>query len=581
MNWRLKFIVMTICCGWMILFGRLVFLQTWQANELTQRANRQHTFTQSIPARPGDIIDRNGRLLATSVKTQSLYLVPKHIKNVKKIASQVAGALNLNSIDLQKKIEKNGQKYFIWVKRRLSEQETEVFQKLELSRSIYGFQQEFLRCYPQETLAAHLLGLRNIDGIGRGGIEQGFDHEIQGTPGERTLIRDSRGRIIDMDDLSIRHPKNGKTIVLSIDSVLQFHTEKELDSLMETWKPKGACVTVMDPSTGEILASASRPVFNPNHPEKAMPEDWKNLNVSAVFEPGSTFKPFIVAWALQKNRIAKEEILNCERGRYRMGPRTLHDHHRYGDLSIEDILVKSSNIGMAKIGERLTNEQLYRATVLFGFGSKTGSGLPGEVRGLVQPFKKWNIYSTGSIPMGQEIGVTPLQLISAHAALANRGILSQPRLVLKTMNSSLVHSAGFNLQDEKEKRGTVSPIIDPEICQWIIEKPMTEVIRRGTGKKAKLPDYTVFGKTGTAQKINPETGKYSHTKLVCSFVCGAPSNNPKIMVLVVVDEPTSGRSHYGGTVAAPTASRILNKVLNHTGVKEQKQDLKLAKKPAR
>ena len=580
MSYRLKFIVFPICTCWLILFGRLIHLQSWQSDELEKRANRQHSFTQTIAARPGDIVDRNGRLLATSVKTQSLYLIPKQIDDPQSIARQIAKALDLSANNLEEKIIRHRKKYFIWVKRRLSPKEANRIRELDLPKGTWGFEQEFRRYYPQEELAAHLIGLRNIDGEGQGGIEQSFNRDIQGKPGERTLIRDSRGRIIDMDEYSLLHPVDGKTIILSIDSILQFHAEKELEALMEEWEPKGACVTIMDPKTGEILASASRPVFNPNLPQEAKPADWKNLNTSAVFEPGSTFKPFVVAWALEQGLIQKEESFHCEHGVYRMGPRVLHDHHRYGELSLTDVLVKSSNIGMAKIGERLTNENLYRAAVMFGFGSKTGSGLPGELNGILQSFHKWNIYSTGSIPMGQEIAVTPLQLITAHAALANEGVYRQPGLILRKLDSSFIHTRGFQLQEETTQTKVVSPLIKPEICQWLIEKPMTEVVTRGTGKKAQLENYSVFGKTGTAQKIDPETGQYSHSQLVCSFICGAPSDDPRAIVLVVVDEPTKGQPFYGGTVAAPTASKILEKTLVHFEQFEKNRDVKLAKKPA-
>ena len=311
----------------------------------------------------------------------------------------------------------------------------------------------------------------------------------------------------------------------------------------------------MAPSTGEILAMASRPGFDPDTLVDVPEAAWKNLAVSAVFEPGSTFKPFIVGWAIQNSALAFDEMIDCSFGVYRMGPRVLHDHHSYGALSVEDVLVKSSNIGMAKIGERMGIESLYEATRAFGFGRRTGIELPGELSGLLRPVEQWNGYSLGSIPMGQELAVTPLQLITAHAALANGGRLVRPHLLKRTdrdqhgpMSGSQIVEPGAEVQ---------SVLLDANIAEWLVQQPMKQVIERGTGKSAKIPGLSMFGKTGTAQKLDLLTGTYSDKAWVVSFVCGTPAESPEVLVLVMVDEPTTPGVHYGGTVAAPTASRIL------------------------
>ena len=240
-----------------------------------------------------------------------------------------------------------------------------------------------------------------------------------------------------------------------------------------------------------------------------------------------------------------------------MGPRILHDHHSYGDLSVEDVLVKSSNIGMAKIGERIGLESLYEATRSFGFGRRTGVELPGELPGLLHPFANWNIYSLGSVPMGQELAVTPLQLITAHAAIANGGQLIRPRLLKRTAVDEAMASgvAGHHVVAPAEDVGT--ELLDVDIAEWLVEEPMKQVVERGTGKQARIPGMSIFGKTGTAQKLDPNTGTYSDKAWVVSFICGAPAEDPRVIVLLMVDEPTAPGIHYGGTVAAPTAAKIL------------------------
>ncbi|MBT6157105.1 MAG: penicillin-binding protein 2, partial [Planctomycetaceae bacterium] len=454
-------------------------------------------------------------------------------------------------------------KQFLWIKRRLTDQQTADIRTLKLPVETWGFRSEFLRRYPQGTLAAHILGLRGIDGDGSGGVEQKLDGVLRGRNGERVLIRDARGRVIDVETETDRPAQHGRTVVLSLDAIIQLYTERELDRVMQEWRPSSACAIVVDPATCDVLAMASRPAFDPNNPVDVLPAAWKNTAIASMYEPGSTFKPFVVAWAVDREIISRDESFNCERGAYRMGRRILHDHHPYGQLSVTDIIVKSSNIGMAKIGERMTNRSLYEAAVTFGFGRRTGTELPGELSGLVRRLSKWDRYSTGSIPMGQELAVTPLQLIAAHAALANGGKLLSPRLVLGDMEAM----EEFNRRPSPMATSqVVAKTVGAEAAAWVVSGPMRGVVQRGTGKKAQLPDFTVFGKSGTAQKHDPATGKYSTNRHVCSFVCGAPAENPRALVLVLVDEPTVGTSHYGGTVAAPAASRILQKTLLHLRV---------------
>jgi cell division protein FtsI/penicillin-binding protein 2 len=566
-NWRARSVVTAIVFVGIVLSGRLVHLQWIDRENFAKKADRQRSYVEPIPARPGEIVDRHGRLLATTVNAHSLFVIPNRIAKPRQIVPRLAAALDLNADRLLERILKHQHKQFLWIKRRLSDEEAETVRKLDLPTAIWGFREEYLRRYPQGRLAAHILGLRDIDGNGRGGLEQSLDAVLRGQDGRRILVRDARGRVIDIHSEIDEAPQHGRTVVLTIDTVIQLFAERELDKVISQWKAKSACVIILDPQTCEILAMASRPTFDPNHPVDVADDAWKNTNVSAIYEPGSTFKPIVVAWAIDKGAIKRDDRFYCENGQYHVGQRVLHDQRSHGWLSVSEILVNSSNIGMAKIGERLTNEALYHAATAFGFGRKTGCGLPGELAGLVRPLKSWDRYSTGSVPMGQEISVTPLQLITAHAVLANGGKLMTPRLVL-------THTAAFPIPSQvtsatefhdNAQATLVSRTIEPETARWIVEGPLVGVVQRGTGKKARLEDYAVFGKTGTAQKIDPATGRYSSQLHVSSFLCGAPADNPRVLVLVLVDEPNAD-THLGSTVAAPAAARLLRKTLIHLRV---------------
>jgi len=554
-SWRFSLISVFIVLGWAVLVTRLIQLQGAQRQLMNDRVTRQSIFSELIPARLGEILDRNGQVLAMTIPCDSFFAVPEEIEDPWDFAWQVGPILNLNTDELYHRIADNGDKRFVWIQRRISDEKVSAIRSLNLPKEAWGLRREYQRQYPQGGYASHVLGIRNIDNIGQGGLEQSLHDVIRGADGNRVMTRDARGKVMEVAAERSEPPKHGQTVISTIDLLTQIETERQLDLLVEEWKPVGACAIVMEPHSGEILAMASRPAFHPDSLLNVPDAAWKNLSVSAVFEPGSTFKPFIVGWAIQHNVLAYDDMIDCNFGVYRMGPRVLHDHHSYGALSVEDVLVKSSNIGMAKIGERIGLESLYEATRAFGFGRRTGVELPGELSGLLRPVSQWNVYSLGSIPMGQELAVTPLQLITAHAALANGGRLIRPRL-LKRTNSSEQNSVS-DQQIVEPGADVQSVVLDADIAEWLVREPMKQVVERGTGKSARIPGMSMFGKTGTAQKLDLLTGTYSDTAWVVSFICGAPAENPEVVVLVMVDEPTAPGIHYGGTVTAPTASRIL------------------------
>jgi cell division protein FtsI (penicillin-binding protein 3) len=558
-----------IACGliavWAVIVLRLISVQGFSSVVSERAARRQRTFVETLPARPGDVFDREGRLLATSIRVDSLAIDPGEIDEPWPFARQLADALEIDAESLVERIVAASDKRFLWVKRRLSADEAGAVQALGLPREMWHFRGEFQRIYPQPGVAAHVVGTRDIDNHGRGGVEQGLEHVLVGTDGKRTLLRDARGYVIDVDASAAIEPKHGMDVRLTIDALLQADVERRLDQLMQECAPLAACAVVLDPRTGEVLAMASRPQMpgldvhgddSPGSLDDSESLGWRNHAIASMFEPGSTFKPFIVGQALDRGLIQRDEVFDCEFGAYRMGRRVLHDHHSYGKLNVTDILVKSSNIGMAKIGQRLTNAGLFEAASAFGFGRRTGIELPGELDGQMHPLEKWTSYSTGSIPMGQELAATPLQVAAAHAAIANGGRYRSPHLVLRVDGPQAVQPAVVSRD-----------VLSSDTARWLIQGPMVDVVTRGTGQKAKLKGYTVFGKTGTAQKLDLTNGGYSHSKHIGSFVCGAPAADPKAVVLVAVDEPTRGPSHFGGIVAAPPAAEILRMTLERLAVK--------------
>lgn len=546
---RVRLVVTVLGLGWLILAARLVQLQWWQQEKFAGHAQHQRELQEEVPARPGDIVDWQGRLLATTLTARSLYAVPSQISRPAEFVESLGEVLDLPRESLRERLTANAHRQFVWIKRRLSESEVERVKRCNLPKGTWGFRDEYRREYPQGVVAAQVLGLRDIDGIGRGGIEESFDADLRGRNGVRQIARDSRGHVIEIVDDELRPAVAGRTIRLSLDVVVQLYAERELDNIMRDWKPESCCAIVMDPKNGDVIGMANRPTFDPNRPDEATAESWKNRAIADIYEPGSTFKPMIVSYGLDQQVLRKDDQFDCENGLYHMGRRLLHDHHRYGTLSLTDVLVKSSNIGMAKIGERMENRRLYEAATLFGFGRKTGITLPGEQAGILRPLHEWTIYSTGSIPMGHEIATTPLQLITAHAALANGGQLVRPRIVLTDEDVPATSSPVF-----------AESTVAPETARWMIEQPMQQIVLRGTGKKARIPGYAVFGKTGTAQCLSPDGG-YLHEKYISSFVCGAPVESPRLLVLVVVNQSSVGGETFGGKVAAPAAASILRESL--------------------
>ena len=548
LRWRVRGLALGVLALLAVLTARLWWLHQIHGQALQGLASRQRVTREPVAPRPGDILDRQGLVLATSIETRSLFVVPRKLPDLEQAAQQLAGPLGLEPAPLLARLKEHRGKGFLWIKRRLDDAEVAAIRQLGWPRDWWGLQGEFRRHHPQGTTAAHVLGQRDIDGKGRGGVEVIFDKRLRGEPGEQSLVLDARGKVLRVEPTPGREVRQGGALQLTIDTYLQWQAEELLDGVVAEWRPLSACAVVLDPWTGEVLAMASRPTYDPDRAELARPDAWTNRAIHDQYEPGSTFKPLVVAWGLERGVVQRAEQFDCENGEWRMGGRVLHDHHRYGMLDVAGILAKSSNIGMAKIGVRLGNPGLHAAATEFGFGRPTGIELPGEVDGLLRPLKKWTRYSTGSIPMGQELSATPLQMAAGFGVLAADGAWLAPHLEL-----------------ERTGQVTKRQVITAETARWLREGPLVDVVTKGTGKKAAIPGYAVFGKTGTAQKLDPVTGGYSRSLHVSSFVCGAPAKHPRAVVLVSVDQPSVSVNgeHFGGSVAAPAAGQLLARVLEY------------------
>lgn len=535
-----------------LMFGmgvRVLQLQLSQSADLSSRVENQSLWSEPVVAQPGDLISRDGYVMATSIPTKSLFADPSRMEHPEEVAHLLAQVLSQSESELLEKFVRQKDRQFVWLQRRIDPDLSAAIEDLNLDRQAVSFRTEYRRVHPLGPVAGHVLGLRNLEGAGRGGLEQHLEEQITGTNGIRHFERDAYGRMIEVQHQADQTAKHGLDVELTIDTSLQMMCETVLEKTAEQWNPQSACAIVLDPHNGDVLALSSWPFFNPDSPPGPNHQGWQNCAITCLIEPGSTVKPLILSAALQQNAIEKEDQLFCHQGVYQMGRRRLHDHHPYGWLSLTDVIVKSSNIGMAQIGERLGNEQLHQTLLHYGFGRPTGIETPGELTGLVRPLKMWNHYSTGSVPMGHEFSVTPLQLAAATCTLANHGIAHPPRLVKSIDGHGMMTSR------------ISSRVVDAEIADWIVQGPMREVVVRGTGRRANLEGMELFGKTGTSQKYDAAMGAYSKTKSVCSFVCGAPASNPELVVVVCVDEPTSGSGWGGGSVAAPAAAEIMKKAL--------------------
>jgi len=546
---RLYFLGSALLLWLVLVVFRLVQLQVVDYGEFVQRAQRQQQRTVELSARRGIIYDRNGHELAMSVNVDSVFAVPSEIPDQAMAARLLAKILNVDADELLERFKSSHS--FAWVARKLDPEVSNRVHALNL-RGIY-FTPESKRYYPKGEMASQVLGYVGLDDEGLGGIEHAADSQLRGRPGTMVVSMDARRRKFGRVE---RQPEAGESIVLTIDEKIQYIAERELETAMAETRAEAGTVVVENPRTGEILALANRPTFNPNA-RKVSPAALKNHAVSDVYEPGSVFKLVTISAALEEKLTTPDEVIDCQMGSIIVGGMRIRDHERLGLLTVSQILAKSSDVGAIKLGMRLGEDRLDRYIRAYGFGSQTGIELPGETRGLAKPVSRWSKVSIGAISMGQEIGVSPLQIIAVASAIANDGVYVPPRIVAgETKPNGGLQTIAYH---PPLGRRVISPLTAVEM-----KKMMEGVVLFGTGRKAILDGYTSAGKTGTAQKVDPATGAYSRSKYVASFAGFAPVNNPAISVLVVLDSAQG--LHQGGQVSAPVFARVTQQVLAYLHV---------------
>lgn len=554
-------LLLVMLCGFAVVLFRLVNLQVLQAAELTAKADRQHQKTVSLEGARGTVVDRHGKVLAMNMEVPSVFGIPTALESPAKTARSLSPVLHVRTDELEKKLRQD--RSFVWLARKLDPEQGHRLEHMPMEG--IGLVMEGRRFYPKGPLLAHVLGFAGMDGEGLEGIERRYETQLHGEKRVVILQRDAMGRTVFPKGQAEQVPAAGHSLVITIDEVIQYIAEKELEEAVTKARAKSGTVIMLDPQTGAVLALAISPRFDPNAVASLTADRWRNRALTDAYEPGSTMKALVAAAALEEKVMKPSTMLYGENGRMTIANTVIHDHEKLGWMTFAQVIQKSSNIGAAKTGMALGDQRLYRYLQAFGFGQKTEIDLPGEAGGLVKHPKEWGRRSLASISMGQEIGVTPIQMVSAVAALANGGVLMKPYVV-----SEVRDAQGKSLRQflPQVKRRVVSPETARTVTS-ILEGVVTD----GTGAKAAIPGFRVAGKTGTAQKIDPRTGAYSSTLFVGSFVGFVPADNPRLAMIVVIDEP-QGES-WGGTVAAPVFRRVGEQVLNYLGVSSD-EPVKLA-----
>jgi len=533
-------------------FGRLGYLQLYRHRDYLLRAQRQQQRIIEISPKRGAIYDRNMHALAMSIKVDSAFAIPNEIKDKALAAQLLSGVLGIPADLVESRLESS--QNFVWIERKLTPEKSEAVTALNL-KGLYT-QAENKRFYPKADLASHVVGFVDVDEKGLGGIEYALDNQIRGKSEKIVMMADAHQKWFDGGEA---RRDRGANVVLTLDEKIQFIAERELAAAINKTHALAGTVVVMNPNNGELLAVANWPTFNPNAASAGTPAEFRmNRAVSALYEPGSTFKLITLAAAFDQGVTNPDEVFDCENGATYVAGHKIHDHKRFGLLTVADILAQSSDVGAIKIAERLGAPKFYDYIHSFGFGTPTGVDLPGESRGLLRPLVNWSPISIGAISMGQEVGVTPMQLISAVSAIANGGMLYKPHIVAEVRRGETVLPREGLLAASEPRR-----VIQPETAATL-RRLMEGVILNGTGKLARLDGWTSAGKTGSAQKIDPDTGRYSRTQLIASFTGFAPINNPAVAILVSLDSPIG--LHEGGMVAAPVFKRVAEQVLPYLDV---------------
>src|SRR2546425_2777003 len=550
-----------VCCVFIALFSafsfRLIYLQVIKHDEYAGLAAEKHIYKQTIYAERGTILDGNNEVLAHNVPVETVVGDATHLNNREAIVDLVGSELGIPTRQLAEKL--NSERRYIVIKREVPESlATALRAKLRAGnlRGIY-FENDATRIYPNGSMLCHVIGFTDFDHHGIQGVEGSLDEYLRGQDGYRYIEHNRAGQEIVLSRGQERAPRNGYQVHLTVDLNLQNIVENEIDAAMREYRPKKATIVLMRPQTGEIMAMANRPNFDLNLRSEAKPEEMKNRAIIDMMEPGSTFKIVAAAAVLNEHKLGLGSTVFCENGLWNFGGTALHDHRAFTDLSVKDILVKSSNIGAAKLALTVGEQKFYEYIRRFGFGERTGIELPGEIGGLLRSPQSWSKISITRLPMGHEIGVTPLQMTVAMSVIANGGKLVMPR-VIKSISTA-----------DGKTISTLSPVvvrqvISPQTARQIGDALRGVVSDRGTAAAAAVPGFTIAGKTGTAQKVDPRGG-YEQGKYVVSFAGYLPADHPEFVGLVVLDDAHTSKPelNYGGLVAGPIFSRLAEKAARY------------------
>jgi cell division protein FtsI (penicillin-binding protein 3) len=560
-RWRVVIIATLIIALFAMVSLKALELQVLDRERAFKIARKQHHGTSTLLPRRGRILDRNGKELAVNVDVKSVYANPKEVVDPKNTAHILSKKLGVSEEKIHKRVASN--KSFVWVKRLADSKAADELKESDVKG--LGFIPEPKRIYPNGTLLGQVIGFTDIDSIGIEGIEYKYDSSLIGKTRKITLKRDARGQKILSDPNEIQEidkdESSGNDITLTIDSQIQHIVERELKEGIEEMGGEKGMAIVMNPETGEVLAMASYPFVDPNSYSKFPVENRRNLPVWYAYEPGSTMKVFLAASAIEDKKVNPNSQFNCENGRRKIGSAVIKDIKPRGTLTVSEIVKYSSNIGASKIGELMGRDSYYKYLKKFGFGDKTGIGLPGESKGQLASSRKWGAIELATISFGQGVSVTSLQLVTALSAIANGGYLMKPYIIEK-----IVDPEGHVLIENKPE--VVTRVISYDTSDQM-KRIMQSVVEDGTGKKAQIPGFSVAGKTGTAQIPNPQSGGYYSDRYIASFIGFTPVEDPEIVMAVIVEAPR--KKTHGGSVAGPVFKQIAEKVLFHMQVSPKKE----------